>query len=187
MSAAGRPEGGAQSAPHASASLSDDRSPLALLPAVEAFYRHEVLLLQDRRYREWLETMEPQVLYRVPVTTSTLEGLVTRDDELGYYDEDLELLKARVAKLESKQSWVEQPPSRLRYFVQVVDAQHEGEAVRARSNLLLLQYRWNMEQQFSGERTDLLVPTEGGGFRLRERRVVLDRQVLGKQGLSVFF
>ena len=153
---------------------------------LEAFYRVEVLLLQDRRYREWLETMDPAISYRVPVTTSTLDGLATRDDELGYYDEDFELLKARVAKLESKQSWVEQPPSRLRYFVQLVEARREGDIVIARSNLLLLQYRWNMEQQFSGGRTDVLV-TADGGLRLRERRVVLDRQVLGEQGLSVFF
>ncbi|MEO6410500.1 MAG: aromatic-ring-hydroxylating dioxygenase subunit beta [Burkholderiaceae bacterium] len=167
--------------------MSDDASDLALFQALETFYRREVLLLQDRRYREWLETMDPAISYRVPVTTSTMDGLVTQEDELGYYDEDLRLLKARVAKLESKQSWVEQPPSRLRYFVQVVDAQ-QGETgiVVARSNLLLLQYRWNMEQQFSGERTDRLVPVDGG-FRLRERRVVLDRQALGKQGLSVFF
>lgn len=167
--------------------MSADPSTVALMQALEAFYRREVLLLQDRRYREWLDTMDAQVSYRVPVTTSTLEGLVTRDDELGYYDEDLGLLKARVAKLESKQSWVEQPPSRLRYFVQVVDAHRDGDMVVARSNLLLLQYRWNMEQQFSGERTDMLVTVDGDGLRLRERRVVLDRQVLGKQGLSVFF
>lgn len=167
--------------------MTGHRASVALLQDVEAFYRREVLLLQDRRYREWLETMDPQISYRVPVTTSTLEGLVTREDELGYYDEDLTLLKARVDKLESKQSWVEQPPSRLRYFVQVVDAKRDGDAVVARSNLLLLQSRWNMEQQFSGERTDLLVRIEGDGFRLRQRRVVLDRQVLGKQGLSVFF
>jgi 3-phenylpropionate/cinnamic acid dioxygenase small subunit len=159
---------------------------LALWQELESFYRAEVLLLQDRRYRDWLETMDPAISYRVPVTTSTLDGLVTREDELGYYDEDLELLKARVAKLESRQSWVEQPPSRLRYFVQVVDAHRDGGTVVARSNLLLLQYRWNMEQQFSGERTDVLVSLDGS-FRLRERRVVLDRQVLGKQGLSVFF
>lgn len=164
-----------------------DPSTIALFQALEAFYRREVLLLQDHRYREWLDTMDPAISYRVPVTTSTLDGLVTREDELGYYDEDFELLKARVAKLESKQSWVEQPPSRLRYFVQVVDATREPEGtVVARSNLLLLQYRWNMEQQFSGSRSDVLVPA-AGGFRLRERRVVLDRQVLGKQGLSVFF
>jgi len=164
-----------------------DTSTVALFQELEAFYRREVLLLQDHRYREWLDIMDPAISYRVPVTTSTLDGLVTREDELGYYDEDFELLKARVAKLESKQSWVEQPPSRLRYFVQVVDASLEPEGtVLARSNLLLLQYRWNMEQQFSGSRSDLLVPA-AGGFRLRERRVVLDRQVLGKQGLSVFF
>jgi 3-phenylpropionate/cinnamic acid dioxygenase small subunit len=163
-----------------------DASTLALWQALEAFYRAEVLLLQDHRYRDWLETMDPAISYRVPVTTSTIDGLVTREDELGYYDEDFALLKARVAKLESRQSWVEQPPSRLRYFVQVVEAHREDGIVVARSNLLLLQYRWNMEQQFSGERTDRLVPVEGG-FRLRHRRVVLDRQVLGKQGLSVFF
>jgi 3-phenylpropionate/cinnamic acid dioxygenase small subunit len=167
--------------------MAADASSAALFPSLEAFYRREVLLLQDRRYREWLETMDSAISYRVPVTTSTLEGLVTREDELGYYDEDLELLQARVAKLESKLSWVERPPSRLRYFVQLVDAQREDDGiVVARSNLLLLQYRWNMEQQFSGARTDRLVPVEDG-FRLRERRVVLDRQALGEQGLSVFF
>ncbi len=160
---------------------------LALLQELDAFYRREILLLQDHRYREWLDIMDPAISYRVPVTTSTQDGLVTREDELGYYDEDFELLKARVAKLESKQSWVEQPPSRLRYFVQVVDAHRQSDGgVVARSNLLLLQYRWNMEQQFSGSRADVLVAVEGG-LRLRERRVVLDRQILGKQGLSVFF
>ena len=164
-----------------------EMSNASLWQEVELFYRREVLLLQDRRYAEWLETMDPAISYRVPVTTSTLDGLVTREDELGYYDEDIELLRARVAKLESKQSWVEQPPSRLRYFVQVIDvSRQEDGAVVARSNLLLLQYRWNMEQQFSGARTDILVAGEGG-LRLQQRRVVLDRQAVGNQGLSVFF
>jgi len=154
---------------------------------VEHFYRLETLLLQDRRYREWLALMDSSISYRVPVTTSTSEGLVTSEEELGYYDEDAELLAARVSKLESKQSWVENPPSRLRYFIQVVDvAQQEDGCVLARSNLLLLQYRWNMDQQFSGGRTDVLVPGDNG-FLIRSRRVVLDRQSLGSQGLSVFF
>lgn len=164
-----------------------EMSNASLWQEVELFYRREVLLLQDRRYAEWLETMDTTISYRVPVTTSTLEGLVTQEDELGYYDEDIELLRARVAKLESKQSWVEQPPSRLRYFVQVIDvSRQEDGTVVARSNLLLLQYRWNMEQQFSGARTDILVAGEGG-LRLQQRRVVLDRQAVGNQGLSVFF
>ena len=159
-----------------------------LWTAVENFYRRETLLLQDRRYRDWLKLMHSEISYRVPVTTSTLDGLISSEDELGYYDEDLELLNARVAKLESKLSWVEQPPSRLRYFVQVVDvADQEDGSIVARSNLLLLQYRWNMEQQFSGGRTDILVPQDGNSFVLRNRRVVLDRQAIGNQGLSVFF
>ncbi|MBL0423039.1 aromatic-ring-hydroxylating dioxygenase subunit beta [Ramlibacter sp. AW1] len=159
----------------------------ALAQAVDGFYRREILLLQDRRYREWLALLDPSIDYRVPVTHATLGGLVPVEDGLGYYDENLELLKARVAKLESKMSWVEQPPSRLRYFVQTIEVGRTGHGtVSARSNLLLLQYRWNMEQQFSGERTDTLVE-EQGGLKLRKRLVVLDRQALGKQGLSVFF
>jgi 3-phenylpropionate/cinnamic acid dioxygenase small subunit len=154
---------------------------------VEAFYRRETMLLQDRRYREWLELMDTTMTYRVPVTTWKSGGLIARDDELGYYDENFELLKARVAKLESKQSWVEQPPSRLRYFIQVIDVAHQADcALVARSNLLLLQHRWNMEQQFSGERCDTFMQTDHG-LRLSSRVVVLDRQVLGNQGLSVFF
>lgn len=165
----------------------DDNSNSPLWREVEGFYRREVLLLQDRRYRDWLKLMDGAIRYRVPVTTSTLQGLVDRDDELGYYDEDLELLNARVAKLESRQSWVEQPPSRLRYFIQLIDvSQQEDGAIVARSNLLLLQYRWNMEQQFSGGRNDTLIRPDGE-LRLRNRHVVLDRQAVGNQGLSVFF
>lgn len=155
--------------------------------AIEAFYRREILLLQDHRYREWLELIDPAIRYWVPVTTSTLKGLETRDNEIGYYDENFELLKARVAKLESRQSWVEQPPSRVRYFVQLIDAEvQEDELLAARSNLLLLQYRWNMEQQFSGERDDVFSITDSG-LRLLRRKVTVDRRAIGNQGLSVFF
>jgi 3-phenylpropionate/cinnamic acid dioxygenase small subunit len=73
---------------------------------VEAFYRRETILLQDRRYRDWLALMDENVEYRLPVTTGTAEGLVVEENAIGYYDENLELLTARVAKLESKQSWV---------------------------------------------------------------------------------
>ena len=167
--------------------MNDDTQSRSQWQAVEAFYRREILLLQDHRYREWLALMDADVRYWVPVTTSTLKGLETRDDEIGYYDENLELLKARVAKLESRQSWVEQPPSRVRYFVQLIDLEVRVDGtVAARSNLLLLQYRWNMEQQFSGERADVFVMVEGE-LRLRARQVTIDRRSIGNQGLSVFF
>lgn len=167
--------------------MNDDQHTPPTWQAIEAFYRLEILLLQDHRYREWLDLMDPAIRYWVPVTTSTLKGLEIRDNEIGYYDENFELLKARVAKLESRQSWVEQPPSRLRYFVQLIDVElREDGTIAARSNLLLLQYRWNMEQQFSGERSDVLVAVEGS-LRLRARQVTLDRRAIGNQGLSVFF
>ena len=155
--------------------------------AVEEFYRREILILQDRRYEDWLGLMDETILYRVPVTVNTEDGLTVEENALGYYDEDLTLLKARVQKLESRRSWVERPPSRLRYFLQVIALELcEGETLSVRSNLLLLQHRWNLDQQFSGERLDVLV-AGGDGLRLKARTVVLDRQAFTEQGLSVFF
>lgn len=154
---------------------------------IETFYRREIVLLQDRRYREWLQLMDDRIEYRVPVTTGTTEGLTVVDGAIGYYDEDAELLEARVAKLESKQSWVENPPSRLRYFVQLLDIEKvDRNSWLARSNLLLFQSRWNLDQQFTGDRRDLLV-AHGDDLKLRSRTVTMDRQAFTHQGLSVFF
>jgi 3-phenylpropionate/cinnamic acid dioxygenase small subunit len=58
--------------------------------------------------------------------------------------------------------------------------------IAARSNLLLNQHRWNLDQQFTGERLDILKPI-ADGLRLKSRLVVLDRQAFTHQGLSVFF
>lgn len=155
--------------------------------AVEHFYRREAVLLQDRRYRDWLALMDEGIKYRLPVTADGVEGLVVPDRAIGYYDEDLELLTARVAKLESKQSWVENPPSRLRYFVQLLALERLGNGeIAARCNILLLQSRWNLDQQFSGDRRDVLVE-RGHDFALRSRLVVMDRKAFTHQGLSVFF
>lgn len=166
--------------------MSNDMPDDPLWREIERYYRRETLLLQDRRYREWLETMDSSITYKVPVTTSTEDGFTTSEDGLGYYDEDLALLKARVAKLESRQSWVERPPSRLRYFVQLIDVERQDGLLIARTNLLLMQHRWNMDQQFSGGRTDTLVVSDAG-LRLKKRVVILDRQQVARQGLSVFF
>jgi 3-phenylpropionate/cinnamic acid dioxygenase small subunit len=49
--------------------MTGDPARASLLRELEAFYRREVLLLQDRRYGEWLQTMDSAFSYRVPVTT----------------------------------------------------------------------------------------------------------------------
>ncbi len=155
--------------------------------AIEQFYRSEIQILQERRYQDWLALMDESIVYRVPVTVYTDAGLVVEDNALGYYDEDLTLLRARVQKLESRRSWVENPPSRLRYFLQVIDFEMaDAESISVRSNVLLFQHRWNLDQHFSGERHDTLIAKEDG-LRVKKRTVVLDRQAFTNQGLSVFF
>lgn len=156
---------------------------------IEHFYRREASLLQSRRYREWLEQFTDDVSYRVPIRISRPEGPDDDldDERLGYYDEDAAMLVARVEKLESKLSWSEQPASRVRYFVQLLDVVHGDRGdLTARSNVLLFQHRWNLEQFFTGDRVDRFVRVDGE-LKVGSRRVVLDRDHLGNQALSVFF
>ena len=160
---------------------------LALHARVDAFYRREAMLLQGGRYREWLNLIDNSIVYRVPTHRSIADDADCESERLGYYDEDHRMLEARVAKLESKFSWVEHPPSRLRYFTQLLEASIATDGmIDARCNVLLFQHRWNLEQYFSAERRDRLADHRGT-LRLISRTVYLDREILGSQGLAVLF
>ncbi|MBO0874142.1 MAG: aromatic-ring-hydroxylating dioxygenase subunit beta [Pseudonocardia sp.] len=159
-----------------------------LWPAVEHLYRQEVRLLQQARYPEWLTLFAPEFRYRIPVVTNTdaRADMVAHPGELGYYDEDRTTMELRVKKLASAMAWTEIPPSRLRYFVQLLDLDVTGHEVVAISNVLVFRTRHeSQENVFYGERTDRLVGLDGE-LKIVERTVVLDRGRLAAENLSVF-
>lgn len=158
-------------------------------PEVDDLYRREILLLQGRDFEGWLALFDPELEYRVPSTTivDRGDGPATVPGELGHYDDTLDTLRVRTQKILNKQSWSEYPPSRIRYFVQLLDLRPGADGTTtAVSNLLVMQARESVEQTFSGERLDDLLWTEGA-LRIRRRTVHLDRPYLGRQALSVFF
>lgn len=158
--------------------------------AVEDLYRREVLLLQSGKYEEWLSIFTEDVRYRAPVVrvADNRDEVVAKEKDLAYYDEDLETLRLRARKLASTMAWTEYPPSRLRYFVQVLEVKPVGDGeVLVRSNFLLYQTRHdNRENTFFGERLDRVRPA-GDGCRVAERHIELDRSRLGAENISVFF
>lgn len=158
--------------------------------SIERLYRREAGLLQAGRYEEWLTLFADEVRYRAPIVrvVDHRENVVAADGELSYYDDDRRTLELRVAKLASTMAWTEIPPSRLRYFVQLMDAHEEEDgAITATSNFLVFQTRHESnENVFYGERTDRLA-LPGGEPRITERRIVLDRSRLVSENLSVFF
>lgn len=155
---------------------------------VERLYRREVRLLQDGHYEQWLGLFAQNFRYRMPIVrmTDTRVDMVAADGELGYYDEDRSTMELRVKKYASSMAWTETPPSRLRYFIQLMEVEEDGEKLRVASNFLVFRTRHeSSENVFYGERFDEMV-REGGTLRIRDRKAVVDRSRLAAENLSVF-
>ncbi len=161
-----------------------------LLDEVRAFQIREIRLLQDGKFREWFGLFTDDLRYWMPMVRvrETREEMVSGEGELAYFDDNFETLRLRVERLYSKLAWTEIPPSRTRYFVQLMAVTEEpsGE-LRVLSNYLISQARNERDQVvFFGERDDVLRRVDGE-LRIASRRVVIDNNVLGAKNLSIFF
>ena len=175
----------------------------AVIREVERFLYREARLLDERRFREWLELLTEDVRYwmaartnRYPKTSKAiaildLERYVEDDraaeDELALLDETKATLTARVARLETGMAWAEDPPSRTRHLIGNLETTplDNGE-ISARTAFLV--YRSHLEtdhQLLSGSRDDVLRQVDGT-WKIARRTIVLDANVLLDKNLSVF-
>ena len=155
------------------------------------FYIREAWLLDERRFKEWLDLFTDDVLYFMPrrknVLRRELNREVTELGDLAILEEDKRYLEMRVARLETGMAWAEDPPSRTRHMVGNLEATplDSGE-VAARTAFLV--YRSHLEtdhQLLSGYREDGLRKVSGG-WKVARRTIVLDANVLLDKNLSVF-
>jgi len=174
------------------------------LREVEQFLYREARLLDERRFREWLELFTDDVRYwmgarsnRYPRTSKAISILSpnryveddkTREDELSIFDETKETLSGRVARLETGMAWAEDPPSRTRHLITNIEVAGEtGAELTVYSNFIVYRSRAETEQDFYvGARQDLLRRVEGG-LKIARRKMTLDQNVLSAKNLSIFF
>jgi 3-phenylpropionate/cinnamic acid dioxygenase small subunit len=174
------------------------RAPSTSRPAAPAlwfelmqFYIREAWLLDERRFREWLDLFTDDVLYFMPrrknVLRRELHREVTALGDLAILEEDKRYLEMRVARLDSGMAWAEDPPSRTRHLVGNLEAvPRDDGTVEARTAFLV--YRSHLEtdsQLLSGCREDLLRRVDGA-WKVARRTILLDANVLLDKNLSVF-
>ena len=172
---------------------------------VEQFLYREARLLDERRFREWLELFTDDVRYWMAGRSSQYPKLskaitmldpsrhreadVATEGELAILDETKTTLEGRVARLETGMAWAEDPPSRTRHLIVNVEVD-PGDApseIRVHSNFLVYRSRAETEQDFYvGARTDILRRVDGA-LKIASRRLVLDQNVLLAKNVSIFF
>jgi 3-phenylpropionate/cinnamic acid dioxygenase small subunit len=160
---------------------------LELMP----FYIREAWLLDERKFKEWLELFTDDVLYFMPrrknVPRREAHRELTQLGDLAILEEDKRYLQMRVARLDTGMAWAEDPPSRTRHMVGNLEAELlENGEVRARTAFLVYRsHRETDHQLLSGYREDVLRKVDGG-WQVAKRTIVLDANVLLDKNLSVF-
>jgi 3-phenylpropionate/cinnamic acid dioxygenase small subunit len=155
------------------------------------FYIREAWLLDERRFKEWLDLFTDDVLYFMPrrknVPRREAHRELTPLGDLAILEEDKRYLEMRVARLDTGMAWAEDPPSRTRHLVGNLEATpRENGEVAARTAFLVYRSHLETDQQLlSGYRDDLL-RNLNGGWKVARRTIVLDANVLLDKNLSVF-
>ena len=167
--------------------MQPDPAHLALWFEVVRWLDAEAELLDNGRFEDWLGLLTDDVCYRVPIRLTRERGGGS-DVNFGapHFQDDIDTLRMRVARLKTEFAWAEDPPSRTRRFVTNVRPHTLGEDVAVRSYLLMYRSRGDdaSSELISAERRDVLRRTDAG-LRLCQREVLLDQATLPVRNLAV--
>jgi 3-phenylpropionate/cinnamic acid dioxygenase small subunit len=169
----------------------------AILPHTELhgrvveFLNREAELLDSYRFTEWLDTLSPDIRYRMPVrTTQFLPDGDGFHHDFDFIDDDFATLETRVKRLETEFAWAETPPSRTRHFVSnvIVESDLDDAGVlEVRSGFLITRTRADLDyQMFTGLKDDRLIDGEDG-LQVASRTILIDQTAITSTNLSIFF
>lgn len=145
-----------------------------LRAAAEQALFHEARLLDDRRYRDWLDRFTPDCVYWVPLD---LGGDPRR--QVSYLLDDRRRMADRIGLLETGWAHAQNPPSRTVRTVSNVEAwpadSSDGDGsgdVRARCSVVVWEYRRGRLTPFAS-RNDYVLAAVGDDWAIRIKIVGL--------------
>ncbi|MSQ10270.1 MAG: 3-phenylpropionate/cinnamic acid dioxygenase subunit beta [Dehalococcoidia bacterium] len=175
-------------------SLEQTLERLLLKEEIEQFLYMEAELLDERRFNDWIELIADDIHYHMPVRRNVKFGEQHRENtdsesEISWFDEGKATLAGRVRQINTGIHWVEEPSSRIRHIVtnvQIVEVL--GDEVKVRSRFFVYQNRLRDEvNMFVGKREDTLRRDAATGWKIAQRLIILDQNVLLAKAISTFF
>jgi 3-phenylpropionate/cinnamic acid dioxygenase small subunit len=138
---------------------------------IEQFLMQEARLLDERRFRDWMELFADDGTYWVPAVPDQKSPF----DQASLFYDDRDLMRTRVERLEHPRIHVQTPPSRTAHLIgnvliEEVDAA-KGEVVVG-STVIMVEYRDDAQRVFAGRQHHRL-RRDGTSFRIVQKRVDL--------------
>lgn len=166
---------------------------------VEDFYYYEADLLDNRRFRDWLDLLTDDISYFMPVRRNVKFGQhearenTRRGEGISWFDEDKWTLSKRVDQILTGVHYAEEPLSRITHMVtnvQIKDVRpdlEQSQEVDVTSRILVYQNRVEYETYtLVGRRNDTLRMTESG-WKVCWREIILEQNILLAKNLTMFF
>jgi benzoate/toluate 1,2-dioxygenase beta subunit len=116
---------------------------------IEMFLVKEARLLDDRRFREWMDLFTEDGVYWVPAVS----GQASPHDQASLFFDDRQLMKTRVDRLEHPLIHVQMPASRTVHIVgNLIVEQHDAAAneYTVSSSMIMAEYRLDQQRIFAG-------------------------------------
>jgi len=170
---------------------------LLLRQEITDFLYREAELLDQRRYRDWLDLLADDIRYWMPMRRNVKFGEDEREftraqHDINWFDEGKETLARRVKQIETGIHWAEEPRSRVSHLVSNVQVQGVEPSIADPQEVAVtcrfLIYRNRVETE-----TDILVGgredslrRNGEGWLLARRKIILDQNVLLSKNLTFF-
>ena len=166
---------------------------LLLTHEVTEFLYAEAELLDERRFDEWLELFTEDAQYWMPMRQNIQSGEEHREytsntEGISWFDEGKETLKSRVDQIKTGQHWAEEPISRVCHMVSNVQIIHgTPPEITVKSRMLVYRNRLQDETDFFvGKRQDVLRKVDGL-WKISQRKIILDQNVLLAKNVTMFF
>jgi p-cumate 2,3-dioxygenase beta subunit len=151
---------------------------------VEDFLYHEAALLDEWRLDAWQELLTDDACYYVP---SNDQPQSDHRHALFLIADDRERIRQRIIRVQDPNCHAEYPKSRTRRLIANVRILGvEGDLITVAANFVCYRFRrYERVREYVGAYRYLL-RRMGDGFRIKERRVLIDAHELGSLG-SVSF
>jgi 3-phenylpropionate/cinnamic acid dioxygenase small subunit len=166
---------------------------------IEDFLYLEAELLDERRFREWLDLLAEDITYFMPIRRNVKFGQHAERENtqqgagISWFEEDKWTLTKRVEQILTGVHYAEEPLSRVCHVVSNVHLVavrpnlEKPAEVDVKSRFLVYLNRVEYETYtFVGKRLDTLRATPHG-WQIAKREIILDQSVLLAKNLTTFF
>lgn len=174
--------------------MSDKPVSLELYHEITLFLYREARMLDEERYREWLDgLLTKDIHYWLPFRENRFRKdrrpEPTPEDAASVYNDDYDDLDDRVKRFETGLLWSEDPPPRTGRLISNIEVEHTDDPDELEVFSVISVYRnrrQDEEVRFNARRKDRLRRVDGA-WRLKRRHIFLNQHVLLDENAALLF